>query len=226
MKDIVDFNIEHFDKKPLDKMLEIKTQRLQKSIKLLKEHKPGRLLDIGCGPGEFGSVFVKSGWDVYGIDASKKLLRVAEKKGLKTRFHDISKRFPFKENTFDAIFAGEIIEHVPDAGFFLDECYRILKRNGLLVLTTPNLLAFSDRWRMLRGKDPKYYSAHLKEPGHVRLYTFGSIQKHLRSHNFKIDKVVGDVIIFPLLYRAIGETKRLSGTFPKLCKTIIVKARK
>jgi len=222
----VEFNIKHYDEKPLEKMIQIKTQRIQKAIKFLKEHKPGRLLDIGCGPGEFGSVFVKSKWDVYGIDVSKELLKVAEKNGLKTKFHDISKKFPFKDGTFDAIFAGEIIEHVPDADFFLDECHRILKKNGTLVLTTPNLLALSDRWRMLRGKDPKYYSAHLKEPGHVRLYTFGSIQKHLRSHNFKIDKIVGDVIIFPLIYRLIGETKRMTCIFPKWSKTMIVKVRK
>lgn len=45
---------------------------------------------------------------------------------------------PFKDNTFDSIVAGELIEHLDHPNLFLNESYKILKKEGYLILTTPN----------------------------------------------------------------------------------------
>lgn len=45
---------------------------------------------------------------------------------------------PFKSNTFDSVVAGELIEHLDQPNLFLNESYRILKKKGYLILTTPN----------------------------------------------------------------------------------------
>ena len=76
---------------------------------------------------------------------------MAKKKGINVKIHDISKGLPYDSGYFDAIFAGEIIEHMTDDMFFLAECKRILKKNGILLLTTPNLVSLRNRIRKLFG---------------------------------------------------------------------------
>jgi 2-polyprenyl-3-methyl-5-hydroxy-6-metoxy-1,4-benzoquinol methylase len=45
---------------------------------------------------------------------------------------DVDNGIPYKDKFFDILFAGEIIEHVSDADYFLDECFRLLKNDGSL----------------------------------------------------------------------------------------------
>lgn len=57
--------------------------------------------------------------------------------------HDLRKLpMPFKKNTFDKIYASHIIEHLPDTVALMDELYRILKSNGILIIRVPH---FSSR---------------------------------------------------------------------------------
>jgi len=62
---------------------------------------------------------------------------------------------PFENNYFDFVFAGEIIEHLFDSRFFLKEVHRVLKINGYLILSTPNLARIDDRLKFLLGKTPR-----------------------------------------------------------------------
>ena len=106
--------------------------------KLNKLIKNGSLLDIGCGKGFFLEYMTKfystMGTDVskYGVSESKKILGevplcVADATSL-----------CFKHEIFDIVTAFDIIEHIGDPKQMFDECHRVLKLNGLLVLTTPN----------------------------------------------------------------------------------------
>ena len=56
---------------------------------------------------------------------------------------DVSNGLPWQNEYFDAIFAGEIIEHIIDTDFFLDEINRVLNDKGQVVLTTPNAASFT-----------------------------------------------------------------------------------
>ena len=52
---------------------------------------------------------------------------------------------PIKNCVIDGIFAGELIEHLENPGLFLSECKRVLKRNGVIIITTPNPFSFEKR---------------------------------------------------------------------------------
>lgn len=56
--------------------------------------------------------------------------------------HDLNKPFPFKKEYAENIIAGEILEHIYEPFSFLKECNRILKKNGRLIITTPNAIGF------------------------------------------------------------------------------------
>ena len=74
--------------------------------------------------------------EVYGIEISEKGAEMARKRGVKCYQLDVDEEdFPFEDNYFDAITAFEIIEHLFDPDHFLEEVYRVLKPNGIFVLS-------------------------------------------------------------------------------------------
>ncbi len=74
---------------------------------------------------------------------------------------------PQKDSSYDVVIAGEIIEHMTNPIFFVVECHRVLKNNGIFILTTPNICGLKSRIYMIFGKLPSNcasaYSSHLKD---------------------------------------------------------------
>ncbi len=98
----------------------------------------GKILDVGCSTGNFLAHCSK---DSEGIDYDKAQLMVARYRGLKVKKCDLNtERFPFKDNTFDAVNAMSVIEHLKDSRNCMSEIRRVLKKGGKFVAITPNLL--------------------------------------------------------------------------------------
>lgn len=107
---------------------------------LVKNKNPDVVLDLGCGGGWLSRILSPKGYNVIGLDSSKKLINNA------TRADPISKflvgnalRLPFKEDTFQLIIGVAVLHHlkITDA---LDECNRVLKRGGFILFMEPNSL--------------------------------------------------------------------------------------
>lgn len=100
-------------------------------------------------------------------------------------------KIPLEDNSVDLILAGELIEHIPNTLFFLSECKRILKKNGFLVLSTPNICCLKDRIRMLLGALPGQ-CARFSRKGedkyetHVRDFNLEEITEALELSNLKL----------------------------------------
>ena len=94
-----------------------------------------RILDVGCGVGEF--IGADPG-RIEGVDITDESLEIAKKKGFTVRKAD-ARKLPFKDGCFDGVNASHIIEHFqPEEAYdFLVELLRIAKRNGLVVIGTP-----------------------------------------------------------------------------------------
>ena len=205
--------------------------KLKKAYKMIIGEKSGTLLDIGCREGSFSALFLSHGWKVYGVDIIESHLDEALKRGLIIKAYDISKGLPFDDNFFDCIFAGEIVEHLIDTDFFIQEMFRVTKKNGCVIITTPNLISFENRLRMLFGRYPIWVDYRLEGSwGHVRAYTPKVLKKQLTEHGFIIEKHVGNWVPF-IPQRFTDDIKwpwlSLSGDwFPNLSMDIIMKARK
>jgi len=101
----------------------------------------GHCLDLGCGEG-FGTQllapFVK---EMVGIDINKKIIQRASNKygGSNCHFEIYNgKILPFSDDTLDAVVSLHVIEHVKDDTHFVSEIYRVLKKDGIGIFTTPN----------------------------------------------------------------------------------------
>jgi SAM-dependent methyltransferase len=94
-----------------------------------------RLLDVGCGRGDFAAAFVEAGLVVDGVDWEK-----VEGFAANVTFTagDISGALPYADNTFDVVFSKSVIEHMDDVEHFVKENMRVLKPSGRLICMTPD----------------------------------------------------------------------------------------
>lgn len=96
-----------------------------------------KILDIGCSNGRVIAIDPKR---IEGIDMDKKALRIARNKNFKVSYGDITKKLPFKDESFDAVYFSQVIEHLNNPLYAMQEIRRILKKKGRLVLITLDYL--------------------------------------------------------------------------------------
>ncbi|HYD03346.1 MAG TPA: class I SAM-dependent methyltransferase [Alphaproteobacteria bacterium] len=100
--------------------------------------KTAKIIDVGCGSGSWLKVLRDLGYkNIYGTDMNAEELYVDK---IKVPFKEanFNKPFPYKDKEFDVVFSLEVIEHVENPWFFMEEIQRILKPNGYCIMTTPN----------------------------------------------------------------------------------------
>ncbi|HND49681.1 MAG TPA: class I SAM-dependent methyltransferase, partial [Anaerolineales bacterium] len=94
-----------------------------------------RVLDVGCGVGNFLTKFKEHGWECYGVEPSKYAREQCKNKGI-VAYEDFSK---FKDNSFDVVIFRGTLQHISCPIQTLDEATRVLKVGGeLVILATPN----------------------------------------------------------------------------------------
>jgi ubiquinone/menaquinone biosynthesis C-methylase UbiE len=99
---------------------------------------PGRLLDIGCGDGEFSCRIKKRGWTVDGLDFDTVAARLAEERhGLKVNICSVEE-MAYPDDSFDAVTMNHVIEHLVDPLAVLRNVHRVLKPGGSFIVVTPN----------------------------------------------------------------------------------------
>src|SRR4030042_5126543 len=93
-----------------------KNLHLFKAYKLLSKYglKNSKLLNIGCGNGDFLLLLKNQGFITYGIDISPQAGKVCKNKGLDVISQDVEKGIPFPDNFFQITIAAEVIEHIYD----------------------------------------------------------------------------------------------------------------
>lgn len=114
--------------------------------------------------------------------------------------HDLNKGIPLENNSIDVIIAGEVIEHLPCVDVLIKDCYRVLKRNGVLVLSVPNCCALKCRIKLLFGVlDGGFSVPELDEENrfekHCNDFSFVIIHDLLEKSGFEIEDVATNGLI-------------------------------
>ncbi|HEY9693647.1 MAG TPA: class I SAM-dependent methyltransferase [Oculatellaceae cyanobacterium] len=121
-----------------------------------------KVLDVGCGKGQFVDFLSKKGWDVTGIELSDSAVTLCQQFNLpvkKLDFFDAS----LAPESFDLVTMSEVIEHVPMPAQFITRAEELLKPGGLLYLTTPNFASLDRRilaeeWDAIHREHLTYFS--------------------------------------------------------------------
>ena len=218
------------------KSLDFKNKIYQiKAFKFAKKLvKPGqKVLELGCADGSFLK-YISDNTKVipYGLDISSPSVKIAKEKGVNARTHDLSNKLPYKNSEFKLVISLEVIEHLYDTDFFMEEIRRVLDKNGYLIISTPNIASLNNRARLLFGKYPKYMDYNGIFGGHIHLYTPDVLQNQLKLHRFKLIESTSPNFFNPFITKAWfpNPLKNLSmflgDIFPNLGSHIIVVAQK
>ncbi len=165
--------------------------RFDAVLPLVMEEHPSAILDVGCGRGEFlrrlPATVRRCGTDCL---PSQEVASDIE-------YHpqDIARGLHWSDAEFDVVFAGEVIEHLLDTAAFLKECRRVLRPDGVLVLTTPNLAYWRNLLQWLRKQQFFFVDHRAGENGHVRYFAPRTLAALLGESGFVVERLfsVGDL---------------------------------
>jgi 2-polyprenyl-3-methyl-5-hydroxy-6-metoxy-1,4-benzoquinol methylase len=162
---------------------------------------PGdRVLDLGCGDGRFSAVLRDQGAVPVGADVAQEAVRRARAAHPWLEAHHVAEGtpLPFADQGFDAVWAGEVLEHVVDTVALVAEVRRVLRFGGVLIATTPYHGRVATAVLALRGRA---FEQHFDpRADHLRFFTPRSLTGLLRDGGFP------DVIL-----RAVGGPPFLRG---------------
>jgi 2-polyprenyl-3-methyl-5-hydroxy-6-metoxy-1,4-benzoquinol methylase len=216
-------------------MAEFSKARVDVALDMIKSEreKTGnvlRVLDVGCGDGRCSEMILDMGNEVYGIDIRPDRVESAKQKGIKASVADLTKSFPFDDEFFDLIYAVEILEHIYDTEFFLQEAKRLLRKNGTLIVTVPNIVCLPNRIRAIFGLYPKHVAParkHWSVGEHIRVFTKSMLINILERNGFEIEDVEANLVSFAPTKRTKKPwSKYLGKIFPGLGEVLICKARR
>ena len=138
---------------------------------------PGdRLLDLGCGNGEFLSRARSAGWEVVGVDFDEKAVGVAKSRGLDVRLGGVEVLDPMVER-FHVITMSHVIEHVHDPRGVVGVCYALLRAGGFVWIETPNI---ASRGHEIYGSNWRGPEA----PRHLAIFNHRSLHQMLSNAGF------------------------------------------
>lgn len=135
-----------------------------------------KLLDVGCGNGDFLVRAKHAGWEVYGLDFDAKALNLTSNRGINA-FCGTLENANLAEESFDVITMSHVIEHLHDPLNLLKQCYRLLKPEGTIWIATPNISSF------LHSRYGSNW-VHLAIPSHLILFNKTSLFHLLNEAGF------------------------------------------
>jgi ubiquinone/menaquinone biosynthesis C-methylase UbiE len=147
-----------------------------------------RVLDLGCGLGDFTAALAEHGANATGCDVAEEALRRARLRHPQLRFTLSGETLPFGDESFDAVWAGEVLEHVQDGLGLLAEVQRVLRPGGLLLVSTPSHGPLRRLWLGLSTR--AFERTFEPRSDHVRFFTAGTLRALLTDAGFDAATVV------------------------------------
>jgi SAM-dependent methyltransferase len=216
------------------------------------DNAPKKILELGCAGGWLGEKLKrKFKAEVHGVDISANALKLARKRGLIVKELDLDgRRWPYVDNSFDAVVAGDLLEHLFDTETVIAEAYRVLRKGGLFVVSAPNINCYYNRLWVLFGKLPywiesapnlvfvplaKDFGEVFFNPGHIRVFNKDALTKLLEHFKFEVAEIRGVPLgfteeetpkRFKFLRRMAQGVENYFSRIPTLASIILAKAVK
>lgn len=184
----------------------------ERVVEIFSKFERGRVLDAPAGSGALTQALLELGFAVVSADleAAPTLRAVAQH----ILVADFNRSLPLPEASFDSIACIEGIEHLENPLHWVRECARLLRPGGRLVLTTPNILVISSRFRFLLtgffNKFPRPLDETRHEPrDHINPIAYPELRFILRRAGFTIEQITTNrvkakewlgALLLPLLY--------------------------
>jgi len=167
-----------------------------------------KVLEVGCGDGNFLEILVKRGCDAQGNEPSRPFRELALKRGLKVDSHFVNEDYKNPDAPFDAIVSREVMEHVPDPINFLRNIRKFLAEDGVVLIEIPN------GEKMLR--ESRYYDLF---PDHLSYFTKETLTLAMLLSGFKDVEIycgMDEEFIYATAKNNILNTEDLNNAFQSI----------
>jgi len=142
-----------------------------------------RLLDVGCGNGEFPRFMIERGWDVEGVEIAEASQPIADFRVYTQEFDKI----PVHEPCYDAVTAWAVMEHLHNPMAYFRKAGEVVKKGGLFVFLVQNFESVASRHLFCEDV-----------PRHLYFFTRGTVKTYLEKAGFALEKEVNGRKIFKL----------------------------
>lgn len=123
--------------------------------KILEKEKRGRVLDVPAGKGALALRLKNLGHEVFCSDLYPQIFQIED---TEIKFGDLDKNLPYEDESFDYIVCVEGLEHIENPSNAIREFARLLKKQGLLIVSVPNIMNIEERLKWLFSG----YTSHFK----------------------------------------------------------------
>lgn len=159
------------------------------------------VLDVGCATGFMGEYLIrKKKCRVYGVEQRSKEAELAKKKLTKVILADIEHGDSVdqildvsKNEKFDVILATSLVEHLKDQSLFIKSCKKLLKPNGIMLISTPNIAHWTIRLSLLKGNFD-YTEYGILDDTHLHFFTIKTFRKLFEENNCTVKELVIDPV--------------------------------
>ncbi len=180
----------------------VRKYTLLKKLQLISKYfRTGKILDIGCGTGEFLKTLKDAKWETLGIEPSS----AAREMAVKNYGLDIREEVEIKNletSSFDVITMWHVLEHVPQLNERIEDLKRLLKPKGIIIIAVPNPASL----------DAKLYAenwAAYDVPRHLYHFSPKDIETLFKNHELNVFQILP--MIFDSFYISMLSEKLLTG---------------
>ncbi|MBS1490093.1 MAG: class I SAM-dependent methyltransferase [Bacteroidetes bacterium] len=157
----------------------IRLHMLKKKRALIEQNSTGlKILDIGCGTGDFLKEMKENSWTAMGVEPSETARLKAQEKELKIVKHIDE----IEGDTFSAITLWHVLEHLHNPNEYLKKIYSLLSSSGKLIIAVPNLESYD-------ANHYKEYWAAYDVPRHLWHFNKTTIKKMIEQYGFELKEI-------------------------------------
>lgn len=184
-------------------------------IEAISKTKAKRVLDVGAGTGFLSEIALKLGCEVYALDISESMLKIAEEKFKKfkgfTSMVGDAENLPFKNEYFDLVMSRFVLWTLPNPSKMLSECLRVLKPNGYFLLADgeskdsnlfsriiTNIVDIIVGWRL-----PTWRKVYKKFDPHLPKWKQDKVVDELKKLGTEIENIIDLLKLEGLIYKIL-----------------------
>lgn len=204
-------------------------------LELVEPQPNGRLLDCGCGDGEFTVRLANRARvaEAYGVERRDDRIAEASDHGVIVTKADLNDPLPYRDHFFDIVHANQIIEHLYNIHLFLAEVRRVLRVDGCAIFSANNLTSWHNILSLALGMQPSPLHVHgeafagdVFDPGgsnrrplpadsHLHIYSHEGLHELCVQHGFRVEatRTVGYYPLPPNVARLMCQVDSLHGAF-------------
>lgn len=195
----------------------------KKIIKLVGSGKS--VLELGASTGYLTKRFKENKNEVSIVEYDKDDAKLAAKYALNSYVGSLEDETFLKtiKGKYDVVVAADVLEHLKNPELSLKYLKKLLKKDGVLIISMPNIACWKMRSDLLFKGAFEYSESGILDKTHLRFYTYYTIQKLLNNEGYKISKIYPMESSYPLKHLLLKRGKRAGNIIDSIISLILFK---